>query len=127
MKDPRRKLFSIGAVVLGLATLAIAAGPDLPEGAVVLTATVKAKPGQEDAVKQALLSLVGPTRKEPGCIVYNLHQSKTDPTMFMFYEQWASQEALDAHGASAHMKAMRPKVEGKTEAGGGLVRYDLLK
>lgn len=127
MRIRRRTLLLIAAVPLGLLPLSIAAGPDLPSGAVVLTASVKAKPGQEDAVKQALLSLVGPTRKEPGCIVYNLHQSKTDPTMFMFYEQWASQEALDAHGASAHMKAMRPKVEGKTEAGGGLVRYDLLK
>ena len=57
-------------------------------------------------MKEALLALVEPTRKEPGCLCYNLHQSKADPTQFMFYEQWASKEALDAHGKTPHMKAL---------------------
>ena len=70
----------------------------VPKDAVILTAMVKAKPGQEEAVKEALLSMVEPTRKEPGCLCYNLHQSKADPTQFMFYEQWASQEALGRTG-----------------------------
>ena len=75
---------------------------EVPKGAVVLTAMVKAKPGQEEAVKEALLSLVEPTRKEPGCLCYYLHQSKADPTQFMFYEQWASKEDLAAHGKPPH-------------------------
>jgi quinol monooxygenase YgiN len=128
----RRTLLARGTAVAGLTafceTTAHAAGnADVPRGAVILTATVKTKPGQEEAVKEALLSLVEPTRKEPGCLLYNLHQSKSDPTMFMFYEVWASQEALDAHGKTPHMRALGAKLKDKTDKGGGVMRYELLK
>jgi quinol monooxygenase YgiN len=45
----------------------------------------------------------------------------------MFYEQWASQEALDAHGQTPHMKALGGKLKGKTDKGGGVVFYELLE
>jgi quinol monooxygenase YgiN len=129
----RRALLASGTALAGLSVLRgettarAAAGSNLPEGAVILTAMVKAKAGQEEAVKEALLSLVEPTRKESGCLCYNLHQSKADPAQFMFYEQWASQASLDAHAKSPHMKALGAKLEGKTAQGGGLVFYELLK
>ena len=74
-----------------------------------------------------LHQLVEPTRKEPGCLAYNLHQSKADKTQFMFYEQWASKEALDAHGKMPYMKALGGKLKGHTEKGGGVTFYELLK
>jgi quinol monooxygenase YgiN len=129
----RRTLLVIGAALAGMFALATEAvaqsggSTEVPKGAVILTAIVKAKPGQEDAVKDALLSLVEPTRKESGCLLYNLHQSKSDQTMFMFYEQWASKEALDAHGKTPHMKALGAKLKDKTDKGGGFVLYELLK
>jgi quinol monooxygenase YgiN len=128
----RRKLLATGTALAGLSafgeTMAHGAeNSDVPKGAVILTAIVKAKPDQVDAVKEALLSLVEPTRKEAGCLCYNLHQSKSDPMMFMFYEQWASQEALDAHGRTPHMKALGGKLKDKTDKGGGVVLYELLK
>ena len=129
----RRSLLASGTALAGLSVLcgettAHAAGSsEVPKGAVILTAIVKAKPGQEDAVKEALLSLVEPTRKEAGCLCYNLHQSKSDPTMFMFYEQWASQKDLDSHGKSPHMKALGGKLKDKTDKGIGVVFYELLK
>ena len=117
-----------GLYVPGVEVVAQGEGKsEVPTGAVTLTASVKARPGQEDAVKEALLSLVEPTRKEPGCLLYNLHQSKADPTQFMFYERWASQEALDAHGKTPHMRALGAKLKDRTDTGGGVVRYELLK
>jgi quinol monooxygenase YgiN len=129
----RRTLLVLGAALAVLSALpgeAVAQGAGstgVPKDAVILTAMVKAKPGQEEAVKEALLSLVEPTRKEPGCLLYNLHQSKSDPTMFMFYEEWASQEALDAHGKTPHMRALGAKLKDRTDKSGGVVRYELLK
>jgi quinol monooxygenase YgiN len=129
----RRTLLASGTTLSGFSalrgeTMAQGAGnADVPKGAVILTAMVKAKQGQEDAVKEALLSLVEPTRKEPGCLCYNLHQSKADPTQFMFYEQWASQADLAAHGKTPHMKALGGKLKDKTDKGGGAVLYELLK
>jgi quinol monooxygenase YgiN len=133
MEINRRTLLASGTALAGLAVLrgetaAQGAGhAEVPADAVILTAMVKAKPGQEEAVKEALMSMVEPTRKEPGCLCYNLHQSKTDPTQFMFYEQWASQDALDAHGKTPHMKALGGKLKNKTDKGGGVVFYELLE
>jgi quinol monooxygenase YgiN len=87
----------------------------VPEGAVVLTATVKALPGHEAAVRQVLLDLVAPSRSEPGCLCYNLHESKDEPGLFLFYEQWASQAALDTHMATPHFLGLGVKIEGRTE------------
>ena len=133
METNRRGLLASGTTLAGLTVLfgetkvQGAGTAEVPKDAVVLTAMVKAKPGQEDAVKEALLSLVEPTRKEAGCLCYNLHQSKADPAQFMFYEQWASKDDLAAHSKSAHMKALGGKLKDKTDKGGGLVLYELLK
>ena len=35
--------------------------------------------------------------KEPGCILYQVHQSQESPTDFMVYEVYRDQAAFDAH------------------------------
>jgi quinol monooxygenase YgiN len=87
----------------------------LPHGAVVLTATIKALAGQESSVRAALLDLVGPSRDEPGCICYNLHESIDEPGLFIFYEQWTDQAAFDAHCETPHFLALDAKIDGRTE------------
>jgi quinol monooxygenase YgiN len=99
---------------------------DMPEAGVILGTVVKAKPGQEDAVKALLVALVEPTRKEPGCLCYNLHQSKSDKTHFMFYQQWASKEAFAAHRTTPHMKVLGERLKNRTEPL-KVVFYELLK
>ena len=133
MEISRRTLLASGAAWAGFSYWSgetgaeDSANPAVPKDAVILTAMVKAKPGQEEAVKEALLALVQPTRQEPGCLCYNLHQSKSDPAQFMFYEQWASKAALDAHGKTPHMKALGGQLKDKTDKGGGVVVYELLE
>lgn len=70
-----------------------------------VVAKVRAKPGCEDEVLGELMKLVSETRKENGCLNYDLHRSQTEPAVFMFYENWTDRAALDAHAASSHMKA----------------------
>ena len=70
-------------------------------------AHIRARPGQESRVRQVLQGLVSPTRAEAGCINYDLHQSQTDPALFVFYENWASEAHLDAHSKSAHIQSFR--------------------
>ena len=72
----------------------------MPDTAVTVIASIKVKPGMEDRARELLLSIVAPTLEEPGCVNYDLHQSTTDPTDFMFYERWTSDEALAAHSTS---------------------------
>ena len=44
-------------------------------GKVTVIAFHRAKPGKEDDLREALLSLCDPTRAEKGCINYDLHVS----------------------------------------------------
>ena len=69
-----------------------------------VVAELKAKPGKEDALRQAALALVEPTRKEQGCVQYDLHEHKSEPGRFVFFENWASEEHLAKHAASEHLK-----------------------
>jgi quinol monooxygenase YgiN len=78
---------------------------------ITVVATFQAKPGKEAELKKALIGLVAPTRKEAGCINYDLHASPDDPARFLFHENWTSQAHLDAHLQSAHIRALLPRVD----------------
>jgi quinol monooxygenase YgiN len=68
-------------------------------------AHITAKTGHEDRVREALLDLVAQTRKEQGCINYDLHQSQENAAQFAIYENWDKAADLDAHAKSAHLQA----------------------
>ncbi|WP_439877143.1 putative quinol monooxygenase [Pseudomonas prosekii] len=72
-------------------------------------ATLIAKPGQQDALEQHLRALLAPTRVEAGCGQYDLHQDLANPLAFYMIEQWSSDQALQAHDASAHVQNFRAK------------------
>ena len=78
---------------------------------VTVVATFEARPGKEAELKQTLTGLVGPTRKEAGCINYDLHVSSDNPVKFLFHENWTSRELLDAHLNSPHIKALLPRLD----------------
>jgi quinol monooxygenase YgiN len=67
-------------------------------------ARIKAKPGMEKQMQQDLLGLLKPTRTETGCITFDLLIDINDPTVFMLYENWESQAALDAHFQQSYVK-----------------------
>ena len=72
-----------------------------------VVAEVFAKPGKEDEVYKHLLGFVEPTRKEEGCLQYDLHVANDQPGHFIFYETWTSEQHLEKHSASAHIQAFR--------------------
>lgn len=78
---------------------------------VTVLAILKAKEGMEEAVKQQVLSLVEPTRSEPSCISYDVHQGIDDKSLFVFYENWKNMEGLEKHREMPHLKAYRQRVE----------------
>lgn len=83
----------------------------MAENQVTVLARIKAKPGLEQQVAEAVMALVGPTRKEPGCINYDLHQSSDDKTLFMLYENWTSKKDLDEHLEMPYLKAFLGKAD----------------
>jgi quinol monooxygenase YgiN len=69
-------------------------------------AQIKARPDKADQVRQELLSLVAPSRKDAGCLNYDLHQGKDNPALFLFHENWTSKAHLDAHLQKPDLQAV---------------------
>jgi quinol monooxygenase YgiN len=78
---------------------------------VTVVATFQARPGKEAELRAVLIGLIAPTRKEAGCLNYDLHQSTEDAAKFLFHENWTSKAALDAHLQSPQIKALIPRVD----------------
>ncbi len=74
----------------------------LPKDAVALVVIMHAKPGQELLLQAELSALIRPTRKEEGCILYDLHRSTDVPGDFLFYEIWNGREAHAEHKRTPH-------------------------
>ena len=71
---------------------------------VTVVVRIRAKAGMEARVHQELASLLAPTRRERGCLNFDMHQSPNDPALFLFHENWASEEDLKRHFESPHIK-----------------------
>jgi quinol monooxygenase YgiN len=75
-----------------------------------VVARFKAKSGKEAEIRNLLLSLVAPSRKDAGCLNYDLHQAVDDPAMFLFHENWKSKALLDQHLQTAHVQGALGKL-----------------
>jgi len=74
----------------------------LPKGALTLVVTIRAKEGQHLLLEAELRALVAPTRKEEGCLQYDLHRGTDQPGSFLFHEVWESREHHVAHTRTPH-------------------------
>jgi quinol monooxygenase YgiN len=71
---------------------------------VTVVVRIKAKAGTEARVRQELLNLLKPTRAERGCINFDMHQAPDDAALFLFHENWVSEEDLKRHFETPHIK-----------------------
>lgn len=69
---------------------------------VILAVTWMAKVGHENEVLSVFAKLTEESRKEAGCVMYQVHRHKTEPRKFFVYEQYKDDAALEAHRASPH-------------------------
>jgi quinol monooxygenase YgiN len=72
---------------------------------IYIVATLTVKPETRAELIAAATACINATRKEPGNITYDLHESVTDPTKMVFVEQWDNEEALVPHRTAEHVKA----------------------
>ena len=86
---------------------------------VVLAVTWTAKSGREAAVGEVFSKLTEESRKEPGCLMYQVHRHRTEPRRFFIYEQYKDDAALEAHRAAPHFlqyaKKELPKIADRVE------------
>lgn len=83
-----------------------------------VVAYMKAAPGKEDELRSSLEALIAPTSAEHGYVNYDLHQNVEDPGQFVFYENWESAEALDAHLGTPHLVDFAERMGGMLDENG---------
>ena len=93
------------------------------EGTVHVLALFVAAPGKEAELEKALTALIEPTRKEAGCIRYDLVRGLGKSAEFAFIEEWESAEHLDAHSQTPHVREAGSKAAGLLAAPASIERY----
>lgn len=66
-------------------------------GKITVVAQIRAKSGHEAEARTMLAGLQEPSRKEPGCIRYDVFEDAHYPGSLFTVEEWESEAALDTH------------------------------
>lgn len=80
---------------------------------VSLTAVIRCKPGQAEAVLKALLAVGEHVRAhEPGTVDYTVVRSTSDPSVLVTQERFTDEAAMTAHNEGPGSKAFFASTEG---------------
>jgi quinol monooxygenase YgiN len=85
-----------------------------------LFVTIKAKAGQEKELEAAFAPCIAATKKEAGCLAYELNRDPDEPTTYVMFEKFKNVAALEAHLKQDHttklLKALEPLTDGELKA-----------
>jgi quinol monooxygenase YgiN len=81
---------------------------------VYVIAKATARPGKEELLKAVLKAMLAPSRSEPGCKLYELHEADKSG-QFYFYEIWQSHESIARHVETTHFQNLQKQLEGLLE------------
>ncbi len=70
---------------------------------IVIAGTIPIDPTKHAEATEAVTDMMRDTLAEPGCHAYQFSFAAGDPATLCIFEEWESQEALDAHFAMPHM------------------------
>ena len=77
---------------------------------ITIVARLTAKQGSEKQLEEALRAMIPKVREEPGALAYVLHRSVKNPALFVFYEVYTDQAALEHHSKTPHMAELQSKL-----------------
>lgn len=55
-----------------------------------------------EELKELLKSTIEESKKEDGCLMYEVFQTKSNPVEFIVIDSWESEEALNKHYETSH-------------------------
>jgi len=87
-------------------------GGKLPKEAVTLAVILRPRDGQDLMLEAELRALIAPTRKEEGCLRYDLHRSVEGPGAFLLHEIWETREHHTAHTKTDHFLRWNARKDG---------------
>jgi quinol monooxygenase YgiN len=99
----------------------------MPNTSLRVIARVAAKADSVEQVQAILMGVVDPTRREPGCLSYQLLQNRADPADFAFIEEWVNAAAEQSHYATPHISDALRQLPELLAAEPDVRRYTVLK
>ncbi len=91
----------------------------------VVAGTISIDPANQDAAIAAAREVAEETHKESGNISYAFSSDLSEAGVFHVFEEWESQEALDAHFQSPHMAKFQGALGGLGVKGLNVQRYQV--
>jgi quinol monooxygenase YgiN len=77
-------------------------------GEIIVAGWMDYEPADRDTILRHLVEVGRRTREEePGCLDYAMTADPVDERRIRVYERWVSQQALDEHFTTAHIKDFR--------------------
>lgn len=64
---------------------------------------VVARADKASEMRAVVLKLAADSRKEDGCVGYDVLQNAAEPHVFLLVEEWTSNAHLDAHNLTPHV------------------------
>ena len=74
---------------------------------VAVIGTLKFPPGSMAGLRPHLMRLVETTRKEDGCLAYDVGEDLFEPGLIRFSESWPDRESLERHLQAPHIQPWR--------------------
>jgi quinol monooxygenase YgiN len=74
---------------------------------------------------RAASAMAATSRKEPGCVDYRFAIDVEDALVLQQFEQWESQQALDAHFATPHFAAFAETLLRAVDGMAEFTRYEV--
>ena len=81
-----------------------------PKKPFTLVVVLTAKDGQGKQLEELFKPAIAATRKEKGCIAYDLNRDLAEAAKYYVYERWQSVAALEAHLQTPHIKTLLSKI-----------------
>ena len=69
--------------------------------------------------------MIEASRAEDGCLAYCFYVDITETRRFRIYEEWESEEALQAHFATSHMAEFREAMKGFRVTSQKIMKYEV--
>src|SRR5262245_48602075 len=92
---------------------------------IVVSGTITIDPANNGRMTEAVAALVPPTREEDGNSEYSYWLSQTEAGVWRVFEEWESEDALNAHMGSAHMATFIGAMGELGVSGVDIARYEV--
>lgn len=91
----------------------------------IVAGTVRVPPENVETLRPHAATMIAATRAEDGCETYGFAEDVTEPGLIHIFEVWRDQDALAAHGRTAHMAAWRAAGAGLGVSDRRIVAYEV--